>query len=194
MARIYTSIFFYFRNQAPRLACGKKNLTIFLVPRRGINHRMQRLRILSAVEQVAEYLKEGIGKEGVWRGEMPGAAALAAEIGVNHKTVEAALARMLRDGFLADLGVRKPRLICQTADRVSTPSPRIAMLLHDSVDRRKDYMVEISQLPQESGQAPFFSRKSLSELAMDTERVAAFANRTPADAWIEASAPREVLE
>ena len=154
---------------------------------------MQRLRILSAVEQVAEYLKDGIGK-GVWRGEMPGAAALAADLGVNHKTAEAALARLVRDGILTDQGLRKSRLISKTADHVTTPSLRIAILLHDSADRRKDYMVEISHLLQESGHAPFFTRKSLSDFAMDAERVAAFVNSTQADAWIVVSAPRGVLE
>ena len=125
---------------------------------------------------------------------MPGAAALKTELGVNHKTVEAALRLLVRDGILADQGARKPRRIREVAGRLGTPSLRIGILLADAADRRVDYIVEIQHLLIEGGHAPFIAKRTLSDLAMDTQRVAAFVEGTSADAWLVVAAPRGVLE
>jgi len=154
---------------------------------------MSKLRLLSAVEQVAEHLKGGLAA-GVWRGEMPGVVALAEELGVNHKTVEAALRLLERDGLLANQGARRPRCIRSAAGDLARSSLRIGILLHEAGDRRTDYMVEFRHQLIEHGHAPFVGRRTLSDLGMDVDKVAAFVARTPADGWVVMSAPRGVLE
>lgn len=53
----------------------------------------------TVTEQVAQALRDGI-REGRWQGTMPGRNRLAAELGVKHKTVKAALETLGREGLL----------------------------------------------------------------------------------------------
>ena len=54
---------------------------------------MPLLSLLSAVEQVAAHLRGELG-QGRWSGTIPGVNRLAVELGVNRKTVEAALEQL----------------------------------------------------------------------------------------------------
>jgi DNA-binding transcriptional MocR family regulator len=70
---------------------------------------------LSTAEQVAEHLRAELLRGGV-SGTMPGVHPLAAELGVNHKTVKAAL-RMLEDeGLLVNQGRGVQRCIALPDD------------------------------------------------------------------------------
>ena len=154
---------------------------------------MRKLKILSAVEQVAEHLTKGIAA-GVWRGEIPGGVALAGELGVNHKTVEGALSLLEREGVLVGQGARRPRRINPSAGGLTTPSLRIGILLGEPEDARFDFMVEIRHRLIESGHVPFVAQRTLAELGMNTGKVAALVRRTPADAWLVVAGSRRVME
>lgn len=158
----------------------------------GYNGCMQRLRIMSAVEQVAEYLKNGLAT-GVWRGEMPGVVALAAELGVNHKTVEAALSLLVRQGALVDQGPRRPRRIARNTGAAAKRSMRIGLLLHDATDLRSGITVEIRHLLHEAGHATFVAKRLITDIGPDTAKAATIIRKQPADAWLALAAPFEVL-
>ena len=154
---------------------------------------MPALRLLSSAEQVAAHLRGELAA-GVWRGEMPGVVALAGELAVNHKTVDAALVLLEREGLLEGQGPRRPRRILQQVVTPSRTSLRIAFLLHNPDDRHKDYIVDARHRLIEAGHHAFFARQTLAGLGMDAGRVASYVESNPADAWVVQSAPRPVLE
>jgi DNA-binding GntR family transcriptional regulator len=59
---------------------------------------MDSITLLTAVEQVAEHLRQVLLREGL-SGTMPGVLPLAADLGVNHKTVKAALKQLEKEGW-----------------------------------------------------------------------------------------------
>ena len=71
---------------------------------------MPPLRILSPSEQVADHLK-GELLRGRWMNSIPGVPSLAAEMGVNRKTVDAALRQLDSEGVLIPQGAGRKRLI-----------------------------------------------------------------------------------
>ena len=153
---------------------------------------MHSLKILSAVEQVAKYLREGVAA-GVWRGEMPGVVALAGELRVNHKTVEAALSLLERDGLLESQGPRRPRRIAGVAGGPAARSLRIGILKYDETDLRNDALVDVRHLLHERGHVPFIAGRMLVDIGMDARKLAAVVGRRPADAWLAMAAPMETL-
>lgn len=154
---------------------------------------MGNFRLRSAAEQVAAHLRSELAG-GVWREEMPGESALAKGLGVNPKTVQAAISLLVRDGLLESQGERKPRRIRQLADTTARRSLRVGMLLGDAFDRKAEYITEVHHQLSVRGHAPFFVRKTLSDLGQDAGRVAALVDRTPADAWLVVAAPSPVIE
>ena len=60
---------------------------------------MGELRFLSKIEQVAAHLRAELAG-GRWEREMPGRLELAAELGINAKTVEEALRLLEKEGVL----------------------------------------------------------------------------------------------
>ena len=154
---------------------------------------MSKLRILSAAEQVAGHLREQI-RQGERSGEMSGAIALAAELGVNHKTVEAALAQLEREGFLATRGARRAREIVPVAAGVVRRGLKVAIMPYVPADARSDYMLEIRHELSAAGHFPFYVRKTCLEIGGDVKQLARFVSRTDADAWLVQAGSREVLE
>ena len=153
---------------------------------------MQKLKILSAVEQVAEHVKKGL-LAGVWRGEMPGVVALAGELGVNHKTVEAALSLLEREGVLVGQGARRPRRIEPEFEPVGR-SLRIGLLVHKAADLRSGLALELRHMLHESGHISFVPKHNMAELALDVAKVSAMVARHPADAWVVCAGSYGVLE
>jgi len=154
---------------------------------------MRSLKILSAAEQVAEHLREEM-LAGNLTGEMPGAVALADGLGVNHKTAEAALAALEKDGLLASQGPRRRKRIVADATRTAGKSLRIAIFINDMMDTNESYITEMRHRLQEAGHSPFFTRKSMTELGMDAGRIAKYVEETDADGWVVVAAARPVLE
>lgn len=142
---------------------------------------MSRLRLLSAAEQVAAHLRDEL-QRGTWTGEMPGAKQLTMELGVNHKTVEAALVWLEKEGVLVSQGARRRRRIDLSGSDGSGRSLRIAILLFESGDRRSDYMVEIRHELIEAGHAPFYASRTLEDLGMDVPSVAHI--RLDSEPWV----------
>jgi hypothetical protein len=151
---------------------------------------MGTIRVLTAAEQVGEYLRAELCR-GAWGGRMPGGSRLATELGVGHDTVEAALQILERDGLLVPQGAGRRRRIELPEGIVARPM-RVAILVTDHFS--EEYMIELFHLLVEAGHLPFHATKTLVELGMDVGRVARLVNRTEADAWVVVSGSDEILE
>ena len=124
---------------------------------------------------------------------MPGVNQLATELGVNHKTVDAALRQLERDGLLAGQGPGRRRRIVRPKGRAAR-AMRLALLLYERADRRLEYLVELEHALVEAGHTVICPPQSLTELNMHLPRVSRLVRKTPADAWVICAGPREVLE
>lgn len=154
---------------------------------------MSEFRITSAAEQAADFLRGQILR-GRWSGVMPGRHDLAAELGINHKTVEAALSQLEEQGFLVKQGSGRRRRISPLNGKARPPSLRIAILAGMSGDRTQDFMVEMKHRLIEDGHSAFYTEPCLNDLGMDVRRVARLVKRTGVDAWVVVAGSREVLE
>ena len=153
---------------------------------------MHPLRLYSAAEQVAMHLRRELAR-GHWVGSLPGVEALAEELGVNHKTVAAALLQLEKEGQLAGLGPGRRRRIIAAKGGAARPI-RIALLEYDPLARTEGYTVELHHSLLACGHAAFFTDKCLLQLGMDVARIARLVRQTKADAWVIAAGSREVLE
>lgn len=146
----------------------------------------------SIVEQVTEHLRTAL-HEGKWQERLPGRERLAGELGVNAKTIEAALRHLERDGLLVNPGKGRRRHIVTGENRPVAPL-RIALLLSEKDDARVDFIVDIRHQLLLSGHDAFHAEQSLGDLAMNPDRISGLVSRTTADAWIAVAGSREVLE
>lgn len=153
---------------------------------------MPRLPLLSPSQQVARHLREEL-QRGVWREEMPGIPYLAAELGLDAKTVVAALRLLEEEGILEHQGNGRRRRIVELASPPS-PSLRLAILLGEAADGQLEYMTDLQHRLRENGHSLFFLKQSMVELGMDMRRIARAVERTDAGAWIVLSGSREVLK
>ncbi len=149
-------------------------------------------RFSSVAEQVAQILRDGL-RQGRWRGRIPGRIKLAAELGVNHKTANAALQILENEGILISRGRGREREIVDACEFTST-SLRVAILLYEPEDRRVHYIVDLRHQLAEAGHTAFFADKTLRELGMSVSRIARMVEQTEADAWVVQAGPRDVLE
>lgn len=146
----------------------------------------------SLVEQVAQEIRNGL-QEARWKERMPGRKTLAGELGVNHKTCEAALQLLAAEGALISEGPGLGRKIVKTGE--SKPKKlRVMILLYENSDRRTDYQVELLHRLQEAGHQADFAAKTMKDLGMDVNRIARFVHQTQANAWIVVAGPLDVLE
>jgi biotin operon repressor len=153
---------------------------------------MEPLRVMTAAEQVAGYLRRALGR-GEWGGRIPGGNQLAGLLGVGRNTVEAALQLLEDEGVLVAQGAGRRRRVRLPEELKSAPSLRLAILPGVVEDRRLDYIVELRHELVEAGHVAFFPEKSLLELGMDVNRIARMVERTEADAWVVFGGSREVL-
>jgi DNA-binding LacI/PurR family transcriptional regulator len=149
---------------------------------------------MSVAEQVAEILREGMAG-GRWRETLPGRERLARELGVNPKTVEAAVKRLMAQGWLVAQGGTRRRRIVVPADRCSPLRQlRVRVLAFDRASMASPWNIAVIERLHEAGFTANFAVKTLTELGMDVGRVERFVGRTEADGWIVTSGSREVLE
>lgn len=155
---------------------------------------MKPIRLYSAAEQVAVRLREEIVAGVLW-GEMPGIHQLAADLVVNHKTVETALGILEKEGLLERRGAGRRRGIMMPKKvRVEASRLRIAILNYDPPGNVDRYIPVLQQALIDAGHAAFFSGKSLNEMGMNRNRVIAHVESTKADAWVVVAGSVEVLE
>ena len=152
---------------------------------------MDSITLLTGAEQVAGHLREALLR-GELSGTIPGVRPLAAELGVNHKTVEVALKLLEDEGLLVDQGPGRRRKIMLPDDH-APPALRVAVLVLDISSQNVDYMIDLRHRLVEAGHVPLLADKTLEDLGMDAGRVARFVKKTGADAWIVCAASREVL-
>ncbi len=142
--------------------------------------------------QVADHLRTAL-QQGRWSGELPGRVRLAEELGVNVKTVEAALRQLQDEGVLLHSGKGRRRRIAIPARQPSS-ALRVAILLSEGTDRNGEYFVELRHQLGEAGHAAFHPEKSLVDLGMNPARIARLVAATPADAWVVTAGSRPALE
>jgi DNA-binding LacI/PurR family transcriptional regulator/ribosomal protein S25 len=151
---------------------------------------MPLLRTLSVSAQAASHIRTEL-ERGRWCDVIPGVYQLAVELGINRKTIEAALRQLEHEGLLQGQGQgRKRRIVMPTVK--SARSMRVAILLYEPSDRHLDYIVELQHALEEAGHTVSMAAKALTELKMDVSRVSRLVAQTPADAWILLSGSREI--
>jgi DNA-binding LacI/PurR family transcriptional regulator len=148
---------------------------------------------LTIADQVAEHLRAEILR-GRWSGSMPGKHQLAAELGVNNKTVEAALRQLEKAGLLLPQGAGRSRRI-NPRRRKSSRALRIALLLNELPhDAKSELHLEITHALTDAGHASSIAPRSLDALRFEPKRVARLVRETTADAWVIYGGSRDVLE
>lgn len=153
---------------------------------------MYPIRLLSVSAQIAAHLRVGV-ERGHWLEAMPGVGTLAKQLGVNHKSVEAALRQLEREGLLAGQGPGRSRLIVSSAGKSVRPM-RVAILLYEARDLFSTCIVELQHALAEAGHTVVMAEKTLFALGMAPARVGRVVQQTEADAWVVQAGSREVLE
>ncbi len=150
-------------------------------------------RFLTIAEQVAAHLREEISR-GRWAEKMPGKRHLEKELGVNNKTVAAALRQLEKEGVLEGQGAGCKRRIVVPEGGFDAPALRVAILDYDPPEQTEERRLAMRQQLLDQGHSPFYAGKSLLECGMDLRRVIRLVKRSPADAWVVCAGTREVLE
>ena len=153
---------------------------------------MALLRRLTVSEQTAAHLRTEL-ERGLRSGAMPGVKQLAKELGVDPKTVDAALRQLQHEGLLEGQGQGRRWRIVPPNGQTARPM-RIAIFEYDPPARTEAVTVELHHLFLAAGHSAFFTEQTLVELEMDVGRISRLARKTKADAWVIGSASREVLE
>ena len=149
-------------------------------------------KIHSFSEQVVAFLRKEL-RRGRWSGTMPGLNQLAAELGVDDKTVGVAVRQLEQEGLLLPQGPGRKRLIALSAGRTTPPSLRLALLVTEATDRHLDYMIELQHQLTHAGHVVFSPPETLVDLGNRLHRVARLVKKTDADAWVVMAGSHEVL-
>jgi DNA-binding LacI/PurR family transcriptional regulator len=153
---------------------------------------MSKPHFLTITEQIAEYLRGEILR-GRWPDTIPGLHALADELEVNYKTVDAALNLLEGQKLLVRQGAGKRRkIILQNGKKVS-PSLRIGIFNYSPSDLVEPLSLLMTQKLKDAGHLPFYSSKTLTELAMNLTKIRKTVANTEADAWIVCAGTRQIL-
>lgn len=152
---------------------------------------MRPLHILSTIDQVAAHLVEEISR-GALTKELPGVWTLAEELGVNHKTVLAAICALERKGLLLRQGAGR-RCVIVSSKRGIKPTLRIKILLREPEELRVHLLLDAKDNLNMAGHIAEYADQTLAEMKMDVRRVARLVKRTPADAWVVTAGSSEVL-
>ncbi len=154
---------------------------------------MRNLRIRSASEQLADYLREEIRRR-TWTDTMPGENWFVTHFQLGRDTVRGAMAHLEDEGLLLPQGHGRRRQIVLPPDESAAAGFRVRILLYEKPDRGDLDIANLLAHLQEAGFVADFAEKSLRDLGMDVERVVRFVEKNPADAWITTSCSREINE
>lgn len=157
---------------------------------------MSTFRRLSVVEQTTEHLREGL-RGGRWRGQLPGAVRLAAELGVSINTLRAALRTVEAEGLVQMGANGRSRHVPSKASRRKRPL-RIGILLFDALATETGQTLEIllglHHGLEAAGFTVFFSTQTQCGLGYDVKRIARYVKQERADAWVVTAGSRALLE
>jgi DNA-binding LacI/PurR family transcriptional regulator len=154
---------------------------------------MAELRFLTKGEQVALYLR-GELENGRWPERMPGRMELAAELGLNARTVEEALRQLEREGVLVPQGAGKRRKIVLPESKIPKQLT-IGFLMYEKEDRSLPYHVDLVHRLEDAGHRVWIAEQTLQDLHMDPTRVARVVQGTRGvDGWVVKAGSRDVLE
>lgn len=153
---------------------------------------MKPFRALTSVEQLAMHLRTEI-LAGSLGDTLPGINRLAKELAVSPKTIIAAVAQLEHEGLLRGQGERRRCKVVPVIGKAKS-TLRVGILLYESADKNLPHKVDLLHCLQEAGHAPFFAERSLHDLGMDVDRVAAFVEKTKVDAWVISAGSKEILE
>lgn len=153
---------------------------------------MRSFILQSTAAQVAAHLRAEI-LSGRLRDALPGYRLLAEHIGVNHKTMRAALALLEEEGILVPQGSGR-RYLIRMEEHHGPVGFRVSILLFEKVDRCVVYHQEILDHLDRAEHSVAFAAKTLADLHFDLNRLRRFVSDHPADAWVVIAGTRDVLE
>jgi hypothetical protein len=130
---------------------------------------------------------------GHWSGTIPGRGELAAGLGMNTTTVEAALKQLEKEGLLVGQGAGRRRKIELPEELAKPPGLRVAILCYEQGDQTQNYLIHCKNKLEAAGHTVFYAPSHLTELKMDVRRLGRMVKKTEADAWVELGGTREVL-
>lgn len=152
---------------------------------------LKNLRIRSASEQLADYLKEEI-RSRTWTGTMPGESWLVKNLQVGRDTVRAAMIYLEEARVIAAQGKGQRRRIVMNEGGYAK-SFRVTLILHGPRDRHEEIVHDITLQLSQRGYQTDVAPRSLVELGMKPEKVAKLVKHAKTDAWVVAAASSEVL-
>jgi DNA-binding LacI/PurR family transcriptional regulator len=156
-------------------------------------------RLLSAVDQTAELLRQGI-TSGRWKNHLPGFLKLAVELGVSRNTTVAAVARLIAEGRLAPAVGRCPHRIFDGGKEPAASGPRrlrTALLLMATLGKlppscQREAMRVMTELKAAGHECVFVAIPSVK----DSRRIghlARIVREVEADAWLVLDGTGEIL-
>lgn len=146
----------------------------------------------SVTDQIAQVLRDGL-ERGRWKQTIPGRNRLSAELGVNHKTVKAALAILEAEGLIENQGPGRERRITGKVS-VARTVLRVKILAYDTADLRSSILMEILHRLQSAGHLAGFAGQTIKGLGMDPGRVARHVAKADADAWVVVAGTKDILQ
>lgn len=144
---------------------------------------------MSISAQVASYLR-GELRSGRWRETIPGKHTLAADLGVNNKTVEAALIQLEREGLLVSQGRGRRRRLGKLEQK---PTENLRVAFVPFGDDSSTNILLLHRALAATGDTLFTSTASVLDLGTSTKKMENLVSGTAADAWIISSGTRELL-
>ena len=139
------------------------------------------MNFLSIADQIAAHLHAEILR-GRWGTAIPGRHQLAAEFGVNSKTVEAALRQLEKTGVLVPQGAGRPRLI-RVKPAEAIRELRIGFLhLERHEEQREEHLIQLWHALAEAGHQVVSAQQTLMDMQFEVKRVAAVAEPKVASA------------
>ena len=153
---------------------------------------MDPITVLSAVEQVAVHLRTEMLR-GALSGKMPGVNPLVAELGVGHKTVNAALRMLENEGLLLNQGRGAQRRIVLPEGHAPL-ALRVAVLFYEKGDESHDLLTRFQDKLKAAGHTVVHASKNLTDIGGDMRRLVRMIKQTEADAWVVIAGSEEVLQ
>ena len=121
---------------------------------------------------------------------MPGVNPLVADLGVGHKTVNAALRMLENEGILVNQGRGAQRKIVLPENH-APPALRVAVLLYEKGNEALDLLTRFQNKLSAAGHTVLHARRYLTDIRGNTRRLARMIKDTDADAWVVISGSEE---